>query len=74
MREPRLTCPHAAYRSGMRIWCSRSEDYCGNVYWKACKGWWALTANADRCPLRRGGDEHGDKGSQSNIDSIHNEG
>ena len=50
---PRLTCPHARYISEMRIFCDAANDLCGNVYFKTCKGWWVLTAGADRCPLRR---------------------
>lgn len=50
-----LSCPHAEYRDGMRVFCTRGGTYCGNQYFKACKGWWALTANAARCPLRKGG-------------------
>lgn len=49
---PKLECPRAKYESGMRIRCTASGDYCGNVYWKSCKGWWALTAGAARCPMR----------------------
>ena len=50
---PKLTCPHARYISGMRIFCDAANDLCGNVYFKTCKGWWVLAASADRCPLRR---------------------
>ena len=54
MKEPKLECPNAKYVSGMKIWCKAAEECCGNVYFKRCKGWWALTANAARCPLRGG--------------------
>ena len=50
---PRLTCPHARYISEMRIFCDAANDLCGNVYFKTCKGWWVLSENAARCPLRR---------------------
>lgn len=70
MTAPRLECPHARYRSGMRIYCTKCGDYCGHVYWKACKGWWALTANATRCPLRKGGDDHGKAGAAGGSDPI----
>ena len=53
----KLECPHAEYRDGMRIFCTKSGEYCGNQFYKRCKGWWALNANAARCPLRR--DDHG---------------
>ena len=26
---------------------------CPHVYFKRCKGWWANTDQAERCPLRR---------------------
>lgn len=55
---PRLTCPHAQYRDGMRIFCARAADWCGHVYFKQCKGWWVLSDMAARCPLRKD-DEHG---------------
>ena len=49
---PRLSCPHARYISGMRIYCDAAGRLCGNVHFKACKGWWVLTTGADRCPIR----------------------
>lgn len=67
---PKLNCPHAKYVSGMRIWCTAAEGYCGNVYFKSCKGWWVLTANAARCPLRRGGDEGGQQGTAGRSDPV----
>ena len=48
-----LNCPHAKYESGtMRILCSRAKGYCAHQYFKRCKGWWALTDTACRCPAR----------------------
>lgn len=52
MKVP-LECPFAEYREGMRIFCKKRDDWCGNVYFKRCKGWWAQTDAAQRCPLRR---------------------
>ncbi len=49
----KLSCPQAEYRSGMRIFCRKTGDLCGNQYFKRCKGWWALTEKADRCPKRK---------------------
>ena len=48
-----LTCPYARYVGEMVIFCDKAKDYCGNAYFKSCKGWWALTKNADKCPLRK---------------------
>lgn len=48
-----LSCPHASYRSGMRIWCAKTGSWCGNQYFKQCKGWWALTERAALCPIRK---------------------
>jgi len=62
MKIPALACPHAEYRDEMRIYCKAAETYCGNVYFKSCKGWWVLTDNAGRCPLRKG-DKRGAKHS-----------
>lgn len=69
MTTPKLECPRAKYESGMRIRCTATGDYCGNVYWKSCKGWWALTANAARCPLREG-DERGQQGTAGRSDPV----
>ena len=58
-----LECPQAEYRAEMVIWCRRTEEICAFQYFKACKGWWALTGQADGCRLRNqpeenGGDKH----------------
>ena len=50
---PTLSCPHAEYRDGMRIYSNKADAYCGNQYFKTCKGWWALTDKAGRCPVRK---------------------
>lgn len=51
--EVNLSCPHGEYRDGMKIWCRKVGGWCGNAYFKRCKGWWALTDQAARCPLRK---------------------
>lgn len=51
--EVKLECPHGEYRDGMRIFCKKADNYCGNQYFKRCKGWWALNDNARKCPLRK---------------------
>ena len=56
---PRLTCPNARYVDGMRVYCDKIKGFCGNVFFKACRGWWALNANAARCPIRKGGVSNG---------------
>lgn len=48
-----LTCPQAEYREEMRIYCKKAGGICGHAFFKSCKGWWALTPQADRCPLRQ---------------------
>ena len=48
-----LSCPQASYGAGMIIQCRKAGGRCGNQYFKRCKGWWALTEAADRCPLRK---------------------
>ena len=48
-----LSCPHGEYRERLRIYCKKTGDLCGNQYFKRCKGWWALTENAARCPIKR---------------------
>lgn len=48
-----LECPHAEYRDGMKVYCRKVENWCGNAYFKTCKGWWALTPRAAQCPLRK---------------------
>lgn len=47
----KIECPNGSYDQKMKIKCSKA-GYCGNQYFKRCKGWWALTENAKRCPLR----------------------
>lgn len=55
---PTLSCPHAEYRTGMVIYCKATGEPCAHVYFKRCKGWWALNPSADRCPIRR--ENHGE--------------
>ena len=64
-----LDCPHAEYRDEMRIYCTVAADYCGNQYFKACRGWWALTDRARRCPLRKGRED----GKQNAADQDHSD-
>lgn len=49
----KLSCPHGEYREGLRIFCRKTGDLCGNQYFKRCKGWWVLNENAARCPIKR---------------------
>lgn len=53
----KLSCPHAEYRSEMRIWCRKRGCPCAHVYYKTCKGWWALSPQAADCPVRRENDD-----------------
>ena len=53
MKIDPLTCPHAQRREETRIWCAKAGDWCGHVYFKRCKGWWVLSPQAERCPMRR---------------------
>lgn len=48
----KLECPNAEYVEGMKIHCKAVKGRCAHVYFKACKGWWALTPQAARCPMR----------------------
>ena len=67
---PGLSCPNAKYVSGMRIYCEKQGEYCGNVFYKSCKGWWALTANAARCPIRKDGDSGEKQGAAGRCDPV----
>ena len=67
---PRLSCPRAKYESGMMIRCTAIGEYCGNVHYKSCKGWWVLTANAARCPLREGGNGNEQQGTAGRSDPF----
>lgn len=49
----KISCPHGEYRAGMRIFCKKANTWCGNQYYKRCKGWWALNEHAENCPLRK---------------------
>ena len=52
MKVP-IGCPEGEYRAAMRIWCRKAKGWCGNQFFKRCKGWWALNERAAACPLRR---------------------
>ena len=52
-----LSCPLAKYDGQMRIICTKRGYYCGNSYFKRCKGWWVLTESAGQCPLREESNE-----------------
>jgi len=54
MTVPKLSCPNAVYVSGMKINCKLTGGRCTHVFYKSCKGWWALSPEAKRCPLREG--------------------
>lgn len=54
----KLDCPYARHEPGtMRIWCEKVKTYCAHQYFKSCKGWWALTDEAGKCPARE--ESHG---------------
>lgn len=59
MSLPTLDCPYAKYVSGMMIRCEKRGQPCGNVFYKQCKGWWALTPAAAACPIRKEKDDNG---------------
>lgn len=50
-----LNCPHAEYISGMKIKCNKINGLCPHVYFKQCKGWWALSPVAAKCPVKEDG-------------------
>lgn len=52
MKVP-LECPEASYGEGMRVQCRKLGGLCVHQYFKRCKGWWALTDTAGRCPVRK---------------------
>lgn len=51
----KLECPNAEYRQGMRIFCKADGGPCGHVYYRMCKGWWALSDGARKCTRREEG-------------------
>ncbi len=53
-----LDCPNAYYEPDtMRIRCKAiNGGYCGNQYFKRCKGWWTLSERAAACPMRKKGE------------------
>lgn len=63
--EVKLSCPQAEYRARMRIYCKSAGGWCGNVYFKSCKGWWVLTDAAAKCPIRTRTDKDGDENAQA---------
>lgn len=48
----RLSCPQAVYGDGMKIICTKTGRLCAHQFFKRCKGWWALSDQAERCPVR----------------------
>ena len=48
-----LDCPFAKYGEEMRIFCKKAGSLCGHAFFKRCKGWWALSPDAAKCPLRK---------------------
>lgn len=70
MSDPKLSCPKAKYVDEMRIWCTARNAPCGHIYYKQCKGWWALTPSAESCPIRKesGKDEQIPKTAASSRD------
>lgn len=54
-----LSCPHAVYKDGMRIFCTKVNNWCGNQYFKRCKGWWVLNDRVALCPVKKS-DQKGD--------------
>lgn len=48
-----LECPNAEYQADMTIRCKKAGDICAHQYFKACKGWWALSDGAATCALRK---------------------
>lgn len=55
-------CKNGEYR-GIKIWCNALNNYCGNQRFKSCKGWWVLTDNAGRCPIKEQKNENADSNS-----------
>lgn len=49
----RLSCPQAVYGDGMTIICTKTGKLCAHQFFKRCKGWWALSDQAERCPVRK---------------------
>lgn len=52
--EIKLSCPFAKYGEGLKINCTKTDGRCAHVFFKTCKGWWALSPQAEICPLRKG--------------------
>ena len=50
--KAKIDCPMGRYDSEMRIICKADGRPCGFQYYKACKGWWALTDRAAGCTRR----------------------
>lgn len=46
------TCPLGKYTKDMKIVCTKVDNLCAHQFFRQCKGWWANTEQADRCPLR----------------------
>lgn len=45
-------CPFGRYVEGMKIDCEKTGQRCVHVFYRRCKGWWANTEQAARCPVR----------------------
>lgn len=64
-----LDCPNARYGPDMAIICARDGEPCAHQYFKSCKGWWALSPEAARCPIRKAG-EHESEASPSDRHAL----
>lgn len=49
----KLGCPLAKYDKSMKIICTKTGKLCAHQFFKRCKGWWALSEQAERCPVRK---------------------
>ena len=63
-----LDCPLAKYGPDMAIICARDGEPCAHQYFKSCKGWWALTATAAKCPIRKDVTRH--EAGTSGLDPL----
>ena len=48
-----LSCEHADFDARKRIYCKKTGDLCGHVFFCQLSGRWKQTGQAAECPVRR---------------------
>ena len=64
-----IDCPKGKYNADMQIICEDGQP-CAFQYFRACKGWWALSHGAGGCERRKETTENGNATVKRNKKRI----